>query len=76
MQQWHRYAVANALLDQYQMERDYFLGQIIAMDETWAHSYEPNLKLQSNEWKHPSSPCPKSVCPTQCAMKSDVYFGI
>ena len=53
VQQWHRYAAAQALLDQYQREGDYFLGRIVAMDETWACSYEPNLKHQSNEWKNP-----------------------
>ena len=36
------------------------------LDETWAHSYEPKLKRQSNEWKHPSSPRPKKVRSTQC----------
>ena len=65
----HRYAVAQALLDQYQREGDDFLGWIVAMDETWACSYEPKLKFQSNEWKHPGSPHPKKVHPTQCAVK-------
>ena len=69
VQQWHHYAVAQALLDRYQREGDDFLGQIISMDETWARSYEPNLKRQSNEWTHPSSPSPKKVHPTQCAVK-------
>ena len=69
MQQWHCYAVVQALLDQYQREGDYFLGRIIAMDEIWAYSYKPNLKCQSNEWKHSGSPHPKKVCPTQCAVK-------
>ena len=39
------------------------------MDETCACSHEPNLKCQSNEWKHPSSPHPKKVHATQCAVK-------
>ena len=38
VQQWHRYAVAHALLDQYQKEGDYFLGRIVAMNETWIRS--------------------------------------
>ena len=38
-----------------------FLGRIVTMDKTWARSYEPNLKCQSNEWKYPSSPHPKKV---------------
>ena len=57
------------MLDHYQGEGDDFLGLIVAMDETWACSYEPNLKCQSNEWKHPSSLHPKKVRPTQCAVK-------
>ena len=52
VQQWHCYAVAQALLDQYQREGDEFLGRIITMDETWDHSFELHLKCQSNEWKH------------------------
>ncbi|KAJ4444277.1 hypothetical protein ANN_06069 [Periplaneta americana] len=39
------------------------------MDETWTRLHEPNLKCQSNEWKHPSSPRPKKVHPTQNAVK-------
>ena len=38
-----------------------FFGRIAAKDETWARLYEPKLKRQSNEWKHPGSPRPKKV---------------
>ena len=69
VQQWHCYAVTQALLERYQREGDDFLGRIITMDDTWARSYEPNLKLQTNEWKHPDSPHPKKVHPTQYAVK-------
>ena len=69
MQQWHRYAVSQAFLDRYQREGNDFLGRIVAMDETWAYSYKPNLKRQSYEWKRPGSPHPEKVCPTQCAVK-------
>ncbi|KAJ4450955.1 hypothetical protein ANN_02390 [Periplaneta americana] len=59
-----------ALLHRYQREDDDFLGRIVAMDETLTRSYEPNLKRQSNEWKHPGSPPrPKKVRPTQSAVK-------
>ena len=51
-------------------EEDDFLGRIIAMDEIWTRSYEPNFKRQSNEWNHPGSPLPKKVHPPQCAMKA------
>ena len=50
------------------MKGNDFLGRIVAMDETWARSYEPNLKRQSNDWKHPGSPCPKEVRPTKFAV--------
>ena len=69
VQQRHRYAVAQVLLDRYQRESDDFLGRIVAVDETWARSYEPNLKCQSKEWKHPGSPRPRKLCPIQCAVK-------
>ncbi|KAJ4427402.1 hypothetical protein ANN_25024 [Periplaneta americana] len=58
-----------ALLHRYQRKGNDFLGRIVAMDETWTRSYEPNLKRQSNEWKHPGSPRPKKVRPTQSAVK-------
>ncbi|KAJ4447911.1 hypothetical protein ANN_09920 [Periplaneta americana] len=57
------------LLHRYQREGNDFLERIVAMDETWTRSYEPNLKRQSNEWKHPGSPRPKKVRPTQSAVK-------
>jgi len=33
-----------------------FLHRIITLDETWAKSYEPQLKRQSKEWRHYESP--------------------
>ncbi|PNF20127.1 hypothetical protein B7P43_G04749, partial [Cryptotermes secundus] len=51
VQQRQRYAIAQDLLDWYQREGDDFLGRIVTLDETWACSYEPHLKRQSNEWK-------------------------
>ena len=81
VQQWHRYTVAQALLDRYQRDGNDFLGRIVAMDETWVRSYEPNLKRQSNEWKHRGCPLPKKMRPTQCAAKVmfivvyDIYGG-
>ena len=68
VQLWHHYAVAQAFLDHNQREGDDFLERIIAMDKTWSHSYEQNLKFQLNEWKH-SGFRPKKVHPTQCAVK-------
>ena len=36
---------------------------------------EPNLKRQSNEWKHTDSPLAMEVCPTQCAVKVMFIVG-
>jgi hypothetical protein len=30
-------------------------------DETWVHHYQPESKRASMQWKHPSSPQPKSL---------------
>ena len=70
VQQWKRYAIAQDLLNRYQREGDDFLGRIITLDETWTCSYEPHLMRQSNEWKHPGSPRPKKVRPTQSNVKA------
>ena len=43
-------------LQRYSRYGDAFLRRIIALDETWAGSYEPLLKRQSNEWRHHGSP--------------------
>jgi len=32
------------------------LHHIIALDEAWALAYEPEIKRQSNEWRHYGSP--------------------
>ena len=74
VQQCYHYTVALALLDRYQREDDDFRGRIMAMNVTWARSYEPNLKRHSNKWKHPGSPRPKKLRPTQCAV--DAMFVV
>ena len=37
------------------------LNRIIAVDETWARAYEPELKRQSSEWRHQGSPRRRKV---------------
>ena len=69
VQQWR-----TSLVGRVPREGDDFLGHIVAMDETWARSYEPNLKRQSNEWKQTGSPRPKKMRPTQSAVK--VMFNV
>lgn len=45
-------------LDLYKADQEKFLRRYVTMDETWAHHFDPETKLQSKEWKHVSSPTP------------------
>ncbi|KAJ4449803.1 hypothetical protein ANN_01209 [Periplaneta americana] len=55
-QRWIQYDTAQTHLERYDCEGDAFLGRIVELDETWARSYEPLLKRQSNEWRYYESP--------------------
>lgn len=33
-----------------------FLNTVITGDETWVYKYDPEMKMQSSQWKHSSSP--------------------
>ena len=46
-------------LQRYTRERNEFLAQVMAGDESWCHHFEPKLKQQSLQWKHLGSPPPK-----------------
>ncbi|GFW66103.1 hypothetical protein TNCV_1710021 [Trichonephila clavipes] len=37
------------------------LKRFITEDEAWLYYYDPTIKQQSTEWKHPSSPTPKKA---------------
>ena len=56
MQKWLRYDAAHNHFERYEREGEAFLRRIITLDETWAKSYEPQMKRQSNEWRHYGSP--------------------
>jgi histone-lysine N-methyltransferase SETMAR len=56
VQMWQRMETARLHLDRYAREGEAFLRRIITMDETWARSYEPELKRQSSEWRRQGSP--------------------
>jgi hypothetical protein len=53
-----RKETATLLLSRLQQEGDPFLRRIVAIDKTWIRDFEPELKSQSAQWKHPSSPRP------------------
>ena len=46
------------LLGRYDSEQYSMLNRIVAIDETWIRSFEPELKRQSSEWHTPNSPRP------------------
>ena len=43
-------------LTQYSEEGDNFLSRVVTEDETWVSHGTPELKQQSMEWRHTSSP--------------------
>ena len=53
-----RLEVAIHLFSRFDSEGQDFLSRIVAIDETWVRSYEPELKRQSAKWHTPSSPRP------------------
>jgi hypothetical protein len=38
-----------------------FLKTVITGDETWVYGYDPEMKVQSLQWKHSSFPRPKKA---------------
>jgi len=54
-----RKRVTGELPRRYEAEGEQFLNRIVAIDETWIRDFEPQLKSQSSQWKHATSPRPK-----------------
>jgi len=52
--------VAEELLRRYEAEGEQFLNRIVAIDEIWIRDFEQQLKSQSSQWKHATSPLPKN----------------
>ena len=58
----HRVKISRSHLQRYAEKGDEMLQRIIAIDETWVRSFEPELKRQSSEWhtkNRRSQKCPK-----------------
>ena len=47
--------IVTQLLYRYDSEGQNFLERIVAVDETWVRSYEPEIRRQSTGWHTPSS---------------------
>ena len=55
-----RVEVAQDLLDTTSTDPE-FLNTVITGDESWVYGYDPEIKAQSSQWKHPESPRPKEA---------------
>jgi hypothetical protein len=64
-----RKRVAEELLLHYEAEGEQFLNRTVAIDETWIRDFEPQLKSQSRQWQHATSPCLKKCCHQQSKVK-------
>ena len=64
-----RKRVAEELLRRYEAEGEQFLNRTVAIDETWMRDFEPQLKSQSSQWKHATSPRPKKCRRQQLKVK-------
>ena len=44
------------LLSQYEDDPGNFIERVLTKDETLVRHFDPESKMQSKQWKHPSSP--------------------
>lgn len=70
-----RVDIAKRLHKRYENEGENFINRIIAIDETWIRSYEPELKRQSSEWHTPASPRPIKFRRKQGNLKMMMIFA-
>ena len=75
MHKWQRYDASPMHLQHCEREGEAFLQRIIAIDGTWAKSYELELKRQLNEWRHHGSPQKQTVRPTPTNVKVMLIFA-
>jgi hypothetical protein len=64
-----RKRVAEELLWRYKAEGEQFFKRTVAKNETWVRDFEPQLKSQSSQWKHATSPRPKKCRRQQSKVK-------
>jgi len=62
-------------LERYKKKGDAFLHCIVALDDAWARVYGPELKRQSNEWRHYGSPRKAKVRQNPSNAKVMVIFA-
>jgi len=57
-------------LEFFRRNPNYFLSQLVTMDETWLYHYGPQTQQQSVEWRHRGSPDPKKIPSAKICWKS------
>ena len=62
-------------LTRYSEEGDNFLSHLVTQDETWVSHTTPELKQQSMEWKHTSSPTKTKFKQTTSTRKMHSVLG-
>ena len=56
-----RLDISRYLLSHYENDPGDFIDRVVTQDETWAHHFNPESKMQSMQWKHPGSPPSQEV---------------
>ena len=74
-QKQNRVNLSRSLLSRYFHEGMHFLHRIVAVDETWVHCYEPELKRQSSEWRSPEEGRPIKFRQGASTLKQMMIFG-
>jgi hypothetical protein len=64
-----RVLLATTHLEHWRNEGNAFLNYILTVDESWMHSFDPQLKRQNAEWCAPMSPRKKIARRGQGALK-------
>jgi len=67
--------IATLLKQRFNIQGQAFLYQIVTTDETWIRDFEPELKLQSNEWRSRTSPRPKKFQRLPSKVKQMMIFA-
>jgi hypothetical protein len=68
--QKHESVVAPKLiLEHFRWNLVSILAQLVTMDKTWIHLYDPETKEQSKYWRHSDSPCPQKFQTQKSASK-------
>ena len=68
--------ISRYLLSRYEDDPGDFI-RVVTQDETWVHHFDPESKLQTNQWKHPGSSPPQKYTKVHSAGKvmASIFWG-